>query len=141
MARKVSFNDCKQVTEVETVSNDERNTVWYTRQDLEEIRHACQNNTASERNAEVDCDAVFHTFDQQRQKELTAAILKQQLEHRQLGMSDPKGLFQLSKAFSKKAKLDALKAGRAQANEVMTYREQQQQTINIIDDALELLRV
>jgi hypothetical protein len=132
--RKVSFNDRKQIKEVGTVENDERNSVWYTRQDLQEIR---RDGTAT-KDAEL-CDAVFHTFDQQRQKQFITALLKTQTEHREMGMSDPKGLFQLSKAYSKKSKQEALKSARAQELEVKDYQEQHRRTLSAIDDCLELL--
>lgn len=134
MSRKVSFSEQKQIKEVDTVETDERNTVWYTRQDLQEIR---RDETVT-KDAGL-CDALFHKFDQQRQKEFISALLRTQMEHRQMGVNDPKGLFQLSKAYSKKSKQEALKTARAHEKEVKSYLEQKQNTLSIIDDALDLL--
>lgn len=64
----------------------------------------------------------------------------QQMEHQKMGMKDPRGLFQLSKALSKRSKELALKSAKAHEKEVQQdYLALNRKTMSIIDDALELL--
>lgn len=137
--RKVRFCEDDQVEQVDIVENDDCDAVWYTRQDLQEIRRQ-ESSEGIKDDPAVDCDNVScFKFDQQRQKEFVSAVLKQQLEHKQMGMYDPKGLFQLSKAFSKKSRQEALKVARNQEKEVKVYLSEKERTLDILDDALELL--
>ncbi len=133
--RTVRFSEEQQVQEYEIVDNDDRDSVWYSRRDLQAIRRQDEEVPSSS-----DCSAaVFHKFDQERQKEFIAALLRQQTEHQKMGMNDPKGLFQLSKAFSKKSKELALKSAQAHEKEVKDFMAVKRKTIAIIDDALDLL--
>lgn len=131
--RKVRFNEEKQVKEFDIVENDDCDAVWYSSRDLQMIRSKDDELPSS------DCSAIFHKFDHQRQKEFIEALLRQQTEQQKLGMIDPKGLFQLSKAFSKKSKERALQSARAHEKEVKDFAEVKRKTIAVIDDALELL--
>ena len=136
--RKVRFDEEEQIVEVDIVENDERDSVWYSPRDLQALRRGQQEQDDLPSN---DCSTLFHTFaDPQRQKEFVALILLQQMEHQRMGMKDPRGLFQLSKAFSKRSKELALKAAQAHEKEVQQdYISLNRKTMAIIDDALELL--
>jgi hypothetical protein len=65
-------------------------------------------------------------LDRQLQKEFVMALLRQQSEHKKLGVNDPKGLFQFSKACSKKSRQQALKQARAREQEVNELNQSEQ---------------
>lgn len=136
--RKVRFSEEERIVEVDIVDNDERDSVWYSARDLQALRGSQQEQDDLPSN---DCSTLFHTFAApQRQKEFVTLFLLQQLEHQRMGMNDPRGLFQLSKAFSKRSKELALKAAQAHEKEVQQDNlSLNRKTMAIIDDALELL--
>lgn len=136
--RKVRFNEERQIIEVDIVENDERDSVWYSPRDLQTLRRSQQEQDDLPSN---DCSTLFHTFvDAKRQKEFVTMLLLHQLEHQKMGLTDPKGLFQVSKALSKRSKELALKAAQAHEKEVQKDNlSLNQKTMAIIDDALELL--
>jgi hypothetical protein len=82
------------------------------------------------------------TFKEVRQlKELThhfvESLLTQQYENQKMGINDPKGLFQLSRAGSKYSRQRAIKAANEQAEEAKKISIEE--TIGILANALDLL--
>lgn len=139
--RRVSFSDMEHIQNIERVTeaddagaeNDTKNALWYSCQDLKVLRES------QEKDSEA-CSAFFEPFGKQRQREFIAEILRQQNEHRLMGMVDPKGLFQVSKTFSKKSTQDARKSAKAHEQEVREYWEARNAfTMGILDEALDLL--
>ena len=67
-------------------------------------------------------------------------LLQQQVEHNQLGLQDPKGLFQFSRASTKKSRQRALQQGRQHEKDVrQDVKPDNQKTIQYIDDVLDVL--
>jgi hypothetical protein len=136
--RRVSFSKTEQVQMVETVENDEKSSVWYTRQDL-----LLANILRSE-----DCSCQQRLFDKdsprcicqlrgagERQRKFVMELLQQQLEHKKFGIQDPKGLFQLSRVCSKQSRQRALQEGRQREKEV--HQIKQERTLEVIDEVLD----
>jgi hypothetical protein len=67
------------------------------------------------------------------------ALLQQQNEHQQLGMQDPKGLFQFSRACSKKARQQALQQAREHEKEVQKLHQSTSTLDSVVGVCLELL--
>jgi hypothetical protein len=137
--RQVRFCETEQVKVVETVdNNDETSSVWYTRHDLANARSedcSCKKqrrhlDKAEETPLMCICQLISDA-DRQRQRDFVMALLQQQVEHKQLGLQDPKGLFQLSRACTKKSRQQALQQGRQHEKEVLEE--------SAIDDALDVL--
>ena len=82
---------------------DQQTTLWYSQSDFKRFRKENPNN--------------FIEPNPCRQR-LVKSILKQQWEHQKLGMSDPKGLQQLSRACSKDARERAHALANANACDV-----------------------
>jgi hypothetical protein len=130
--RHVQFSKTEQVKMVEAVENDEKSSVWYTRQDL-----LLANNLRSE-----DCSCQQRPLDThapkcicqlpadgERQRDFVMGLLQQQLEHKKFGIQDPKGLFQLSRACSKPSRLRALQEGRRREKEVQQLTQEERTTL------------
>ena len=137
--RRVRFNDQEQVQEIDTsfaMEQHQKDVLWYSPQDLQAFRESRTNDPGR-----CDCSSLSAAFGDQRQKEFTDELLRQQNEHRLMGVCDPKGLFQLSRTYSKKSKQDAVNIARSQAQEVQEYlcTPSREKTLRILDDALELL--
>jgi hypothetical protein len=65
------------------------------------------------------------------------SLLAQQYENQQMGINDPKGLFQLSRAGSKYSRKRALKIANEQAEEAKKISKEE--TIDILGSVLALL--
>ena len=111
-----------------------KSVLWYTKADID-------NDQTSQSHEEND----EHDLRRNRKndvRQFVLNLLKQQQEHKSLGIVDAKGLFQFSKACSKNARQRALKAGKQHAVEVeMSWEERRQDTLNTLDDALALLEL
>ena len=78
---------------------------------------------------------------------LILGLLEQQNEQRQLGMIDPKGLFHFSRAASKQSRLRAIHQAKEDARQAQEFskeqeeeeEEDQRQTLDIIDNVLDLM--
>jgi hypothetical protein len=121
--RRVQFCETKnQVKVVETVETEEKASVWYTEKDLASFTYAFDNEPSSSSSRLLKQSSSAQAFttelDRQLQKEFVVALLQQQLEHKKLGVNDPKGLFQFSRACSKKSRQQALEQARAHEQEV-----------------------
>jgi hypothetical protein len=121
--RSVRFCETKnQVKVVETVETEEKASVWYTEKDLASFIYASDNDPSSSSSPMLEQSSSAQAFatelDRQLQKEFVVALLQQQLEHKKLGVNDPRGLFQFSRACSKKSRQQALKLARAHEQEV-----------------------
>jgi hypothetical protein len=145
--RQVRFCETEQVKVVETVDNDEKSSVWYTRHDLANTRSedcSCKKqqrrlDKAKETPLMSICQLIIGT-DRQRQRDFVMELLQQQVKHKQLGLQDPKGLFQLSRACTKKSRQRALQQGRQHEKEVLEELTlDQQKFIQAIDHALDVL--
>jgi hypothetical protein len=146
--RQVRFCETEQVRVVETVDNDEKSSVWYTRHDLANTRSehcSCKKqrrhllDKAKETPLMCICQ-LSSGADRQRQRDFVMALLQQQVRHKQLGLQDPKGLFQLSRACTKKSRQRALQQGRQHEKEVLEELTlDQQKFIQAIDHALDVL--
>jgi hypothetical protein len=137
--RRVRFNDLEQVQEIDTsfaMEEHQKDVLWYSRQDLQALRDDRTKDSGCS-----DCSSLFAAFGERRQKEFINELLRQQKEHRLMGLCDPKGLFQLSRTYSKKSKQDAVNNARNQAQEVQEYlcTPSREKTLLILDDALGLL--
>jgi hypothetical protein len=64
-------------------------------------------------------------------------VLAQQWEHQKLGISDPKGLFQISKSLSKASRQRAIRQAKADAEEVMAISKES--IHEVLDTALDML--
>ena len=64
-------------------------------------------------------------------------LLAQQDEHQRLGLKDPKGLFQYSKAASKQSRLRAIRAAKEDA--ILAREITHDQTLEIIDRVLDMV--
>ena len=135
--RTVRFSDYEQVQEVDSfIEAGQKDALWYSRQDLLDLRqHQGQDPDGCD-----DCESFFSTCGEQVQKNFVAELLRQQNEHRLLGMMDPKGLFQLSRSHSKKARINALKTAKSREQQVQIYlATTKAQLLCVLDDALDLL--
>lgn len=124
--RSVRFSDRNEVTVVEAAEATAAD-LWYTEMDLEELKRGSCFNHDTEHSAFLSpysCDTV-----RRNRKEFVNALLQQQTETKMLGFEDPKGLYQFSKACSKKSRQRALREGRSMEEEVK----------EVIRDALDLL--
>ncbi len=113
--RRVRFSKTEQVKMVETVENDEKSSVWYTRQDLL-LANILRSEDCSCQQRPVDKDSPRCICQLraagERRRDFVMGLLQQQLEHKKFGIQDPKGLFQLSRACSKSSRKRALQEGR-----------------------------
>lgn len=136
--RRVQFCETEnKVMEVETVETEEKASVWYTKKDLASIRSQCtcasdndndeSSSSPSSRLLKQSSFAQAFTteLDRQLQKEFVMALLQQQLEHKKLGVNDPKGLFQFSKACSKTSRQQALKQAQVHEQEVKELNQRE----------------
>lgn len=73
----------------------------------------------------------------QAQRCFIQCFLKQQDEHRQLGIKDPRGLYQFSKAMSKNSKCRALENGKSVEKECAISKEELVHAIDYVLDLLE----
>jgi hypothetical protein len=142
--RRVSFSETDQVKIVNTVESEEKSSVWYTKKDLAAIRSQCSCTAVDDETKALDnaCEEaslpVISAADR-RQKGFVVALLQQQNEHKQLGMQDPKGLFQFSRACSKKARQQALQQAREHEKEVQKLHQSTSTLHALVGDCLELL--
>lgn len=74
----------------------------------------------------------------QSHRNFVLSLLAQQWEHQQLGIHDPKGLFQYSKTCTKSSRQRALEKGKENAKEV--ERIMKENLESVIDSALDLLQ-
>lgn len=137
--RRVQFCETQnQVEVVETVENEEKASMWYTEKDLDSFTYASDNESSSSSSPLLEqrsSEQAFTTeLDRQLQKEFVMALLQQQLEHKKLGVNDPKRLFQFSRACSKKSRQQALKQARAHEQEVeeLNRRERGMQVLDSV---------
>jgi hypothetical protein len=139
--RRVSFSETDHIKIVNTVESEEKSSVWYTKRDLAAIRSQCCCTTVDdETNACEEASLpVISAADRQRPKKFVVALLQQQNELKQLGMQDPKGLFQLSRACSKKARQQALQQAREHEKEVQKLHQSTPTLDAIVGDSLKLL--
>jgi hypothetical protein len=146
--RQVRFCETEQIKMVETVENDEKSSVWYTRQDLANTRSEDCSCKQQQRPLDKAKDAPMMCIcqlssggDRHRHRDFVMGLLQQQIENKQLGLKDPKGLFQLSRACSKKSRQRALQQGRKHEKEVQQELTPEQTTIQDIDDVLKVLEL
>lgn len=117
------------------VNTAEREALWYTSTDLSEIRK-------QEQDQKCDKSVVgSNVLNQNTRTKFIRALLEQQTEHKEMGMVDAKGLFQLSRASSKISRQFALQVGRAQENEVKQFSNtsEKENLLSIIQGALDIL--
>ena len=134
--RSVRFSDNEQVQEVDSFIDADQGALWYSRQDLLDLRlHQGQDPDCRD-----DCTSFFSPCGEQGQRNFVSELLRQQNEHRLLGLIDPKGLFQFSRSHSKKARQQALKTAKSREQQVQKYlATTKAQLLNLLDDALDLL--
>jgi hypothetical protein len=142
--RRVHFSETDQIKIVNTVKSEEKSSVWYTEKDLAVIHPQCSSTAVDDEIKALNgCEEaslpVISAADQQRQKDFVMDLLQQQNEHKQLGMQDPKGLFQFSRACSKKARQQALQQAREHEKEVQKLHQSTSTFDMLIGDCLELL--
>ena len=152
--RLVHFNDQKkQIVEFVALSKeDAKQVLWYTQKDLKDILRTkhLEESPPAPPSSSLDCS--FSSFEkcaaqcsmEERQRrrhhnEFVTGLLRQQDEHRSLGIKDPIGLFQYSRACSKRSRQRALADGRNHAKHVKSFQERRQRTLDILDAALDLL--
>jgi hypothetical protein len=143
--RRVSFSETDQIKIFNTVESEEKSSVWYTKKDLAAIRWQCSCTVVDDETKALDnaCEEaslpVISATYRRRQKEFVIALLQQQNEQKQLGMQDPKGLFQFSRACSKKARQQALQKAREHEKEVQKLHQSTPTLDAIVGDCLKLL--
>ena len=121
--QRVSFASSEQVIAIEPINNEEdKALLWYSKQDLKKVR------SGEEKASKVDG---------QRRRDFVIALLGQQSEHNTLGIQDPKGLYQFSRACSKTSRQKALKDAREHEQEVKVLSREA--TIEAIDSVLDIL--
>lgn len=79
-----------------------------------------------------------------KRREFIETLLAQQWEHKQMGISDPKGLYQLSKACSKQSRLLAIRQAKEDAQQVKQGQQQHNRSVQYLamqlDCVLDLVR-
>jgi hypothetical protein len=138
--KKVQFSQDEQVRLiVDTFTQEDKPALWYTRTDLKEIRgqSSCSCIPVDDENTKE--AARKRMVERRRQREFVVSLLSQQHEHKLMGVEDPKGLFQFSRACSKLSRKRALQVGRDQEKEIKLFEERRQETLSVVDDAFELL--
>jgi hypothetical protein len=141
--RRVRFSKTEQVKMVETVENDEKSSVWYTRQDLLRANIRSEDCSCQQRPLDKDAQDASQCVnevraDRERQRDFVIELLQQQFEHKKFGIQDPKGLFQLSRACSKSSRLRALQEGRRREKEVQ-QNPPQDQALDVLENVLDVL--
>ena len=91
---KVSFNDSNDTVVVVEKASGASNASWYTADEIRNFKSTSPKNGGDK--------SVIR-------QEFIRSLLKTQSEHREMGINDPKGLRQLSKACSKGSIKEALK--------------------------------
>jgi hypothetical protein len=111
---KVRFSESTALTIVEQAQDviENKNEVWYSRDELKTLKSKSSRQKAGDDNVEEDDDD--HAIDPAEEKrrsemrqQFIRSILEQQSEQRKLGIDDPKGLRALSRAASKTSRKEA----------------------------------
>lgn len=111
---------------VEPLTPEDKTLRWYSPNDLNSASEPCFVEKAYNNSTDKPC-----------RKQFIQSLLQTQLEHQRMGIRDPKGLFQLSKRASKKARERAMKEGLETAEEAR--RISNEETRALIDDVLGIL--
>jgi hypothetical protein len=96
LSGKVHFSEddsCKTIL-VETASSSQRNLLWYTKDEMKTLQKASRQEGAYVATNNAGSSQIVR-------HRCVRAILEQQSEHQTLGITDPKGLFVLSRACTK----------------------------------------
>jgi hypothetical protein len=144
--RHVSFHNENQELSLLPLTDGEREIRWYTRNELARLR-SCSNRFADDDDlpvsddepsqssssiepqphVEASADFRFHvsgsSSSADKRREFIETLLAQQWEHKQMGISDPKGLYQLSKACTKQSRLLAIRQAKEAAQQVKQEQE------------------
>mmetsp|Transcript_80148 Transcript_80148/g.120462 ORF Transcript_80148/g.120462 Transcript_80148/m.120462 type:complete len:137 (-) Transcript_80148:302-712(-) len=97
---KVSFDESTTKTIVVEKEGNNQNAIWYTKDDIKDFRKQLDGDTLESMGMGSSSNLI--------RKDVIRSILQTQNEHRAMGISDPKGLRQLSRACSKKAIANAI---------------------------------
>ena len=73
----------------------------------------------------------------QQRRAFVIGLLEQQYEHQRLGMKDPKGLYQFSRAASKQSRLRAIRIAEEDARQAKEISNEE--ALDIIDNVLNLI--
>jgi hypothetical protein len=98
--------------------------------------------TSEEEKSDVvkkDAPTCLYAFskDHKQQHNFVLALLEQQYEHKRLGISDPKGLFQFSRSVTKFSKQRAREQGKLDAEEAKEISREE--IADVIDQALDVI--
>jgi hypothetical protein len=157
--RHVSFHNENQELPLLPLTDEEREIRWYTRNELALLR-SCTDRCAddddspvsddepSQSSLSIESQAHVHAlvdfrFDERRsstvrsssadkRREFIETLLAQQWEHKQMGISDPKGLYQLSKACSKQSRLLAIRQAKEDAQQVKLEQQEKNRGVRYL---------
>ena len=129
--QRVTFSNTEQINVVDTIDQEEKSSLWYTKQDL-----AASQSESCVCSASVECLCQVGS-DNEGRRQFVKGLLQQQLEHKRLGVYDPKGLFQFSRACTKHSRKRAQQLAKTHEQEVR--RLSRENTLEIIDDVLNAL--
>jgi hypothetical protein len=121
--RRVHFEETLSVDVAEVEWDEEQEKRWYTSKDIAILRASYQKEQFFEERPTV--------------KDFVHSFLAQQNEHQHLGIDDPRGLFQFSKACSKHSRKQALLQAQDNARESFCTKEDP--LVDSIDQILGML--
>jgi hypothetical protein len=149
--QRVKFSEVHKIAVVDTIDDADKPAIWYTKKDLSELRQSlgqCSCDDCSLSSSESACCTCTplpsstpstSTEERKLRKDFIASLLRQQCEHQRLGLADPKGLFQFSRACTKKSRQDAIKKAKEHEKEVKSFMEQRKLLLGVIDEAMDVL--
>jgi hypothetical protein len=105
-------DDSKETVLVDTtLSSSQRDMMWYTPDEMDALKNASR---------QEDAHLANHASSRRVRHNCIRAILEQQSENKTLGISDPKGLFVVSRALTKVMRKNAQTAAILVAKEVVS---------------------
>ena len=101
---KVSFSDLTETVVVQSppTRSETKNANWYSKEDITKFRSLTPE------------DCLLSPGNSKLRKQRIQSLLSVQSEHRELGIQDPKGLRQISRAMSKQSLKDAIQRAEAE---------------------------